>query len=235
MPAIPTNPVDGWFIVCLRPRVERPATLTSAMPKVMPEWYYVAEGTPVGPVPLEDLASLISSGRLPTDVLVWRVGLPQWATAASQPEIASRVPPPIPLHAQGATHTSQHRKAHDGDRERGPFRVFHVSGRGSRWEFAAVVVSGLLTGFVPMFIARVASEDSRLVVLEKLAVLAFFICSILWIPLWICSVIRRLHDLGNPTWHVFLLLVPCINFVLLVALLLLPGQARSSPPRSQSS
>lgn len=56
-------------------------------------------------------------------------------------------------------------------------------------------------------------------------------------PLWLASglwllatalvavlAVRRLHDVGRSGWYALLLLVPGLNALLLVALLLLPGQ-----------
>ena len=50
-------------------------------------WYYAKNGQQLGPVSQSALADLIRSGQLAAQDLVWREGMPQWAMAASLPEL----------------------------------------------------------------------------------------------------------------------------------------------------
>ncbi len=57
-------------------------------------WYYSKGSQQNGPVPQEDLVSLIGTGTVgPTD-LVWREGMTDWLPVAQVPELAP--PPPVP-------------------------------------------------------------------------------------------------------------------------------------------
>ncbi len=65
------------------------------------QWHYSKEGQQFGPVPLEVLKSLLSSGQLqPTD-LVWTEGMAEWAAANTVPQLSgstpsAAAPPPKP-------------------------------------------------------------------------------------------------------------------------------------------
>jgi len=45
-------------------------------------WYYAEAGQQAGPVPEQDLQSMIRNGRLPPDVMVWTEGYAQWVPAS---------------------------------------------------------------------------------------------------------------------------------------------------------
>ncbi len=42
------------------------------------DWYYVENGSPRGPVSLDDLANLRTSGKLPESAIVWKAGMAGW-------------------------------------------------------------------------------------------------------------------------------------------------------------
>lgn len=46
----------------------------------MADWFYGNNGTQSGPVPEQELANLMASGLIGPSTLLWREGLPQWAT-----------------------------------------------------------------------------------------------------------------------------------------------------------
>lgn len=68
----------------------------------MSTWHYMKNGTQNGPASVDEVRSLLSSGALPGDALVWREGLAGWVPAnslpefsgAAQPATAPAVPPP---------------------------------------------------------------------------------------------------------------------------------------------
>lgn len=82
----------------------------------MSTWYYMKDGTRMGPVPTEELTSLLSTGKLRGDALVWREGLASWVAASTLPEFAGAVPAtpppaavasaPTPPPAPGAASTT---------------------------------------------------------------------------------------------------------------------------------
>src|SRR5438552_12872959 len=50
-------------------------------------WYYAQSGKRSGPISLEEMRNLSSSGALRREDLVWTVGMSQWAAAATVPQI----------------------------------------------------------------------------------------------------------------------------------------------------
>lgn len=63
-------------------------------------WYYSTGGDPVGPHSEDDIETLLQSGALSADTLVWRKGLAQWTALADTEEFAHLLdnapPPPVP-------------------------------------------------------------------------------------------------------------------------------------------
>jgi uncharacterized membrane protein len=72
----------------------------------MSTWHYMKNGAQNGPATVDEVRSLLSSGALPGDALVWREGLAGWVPANSLAEFsgaapaaaapAAAVPPPAP-------------------------------------------------------------------------------------------------------------------------------------------
>nr|WP_320133848.1 DUF4339 domain-containing protein [uncultured Holophaga sp.] len=67
-------------------------------------WHYVQKGKTFGPVPEEQLRSLLTSGGLFWDDLVWREGMAEWLPARQAPELLAAPPeppaPPSPFRLQ---------------------------------------------------------------------------------------------------------------------------------------
>ncbi len=61
----------------------------AAVPPPPVVWYYEAAGRSEGPVPLEAVRALISSGRLPMTTLVWSEDLTDWTPANQVPQFAA--------------------------------------------------------------------------------------------------------------------------------------------------
>lgn len=57
------------------------------------QWYYDKNGQQLGPVPTNQLQSLIQSGQLRGNDLVWREGMTDWMPLGSIPELAQLLPP----------------------------------------------------------------------------------------------------------------------------------------------
>lgn len=68
------------------------------------DWYYSAEGRPVGPHSADDIESLFVTGQINASTLVWRKGMPQWSQLSEAPEfslvVADELPPPLPPRTQ---------------------------------------------------------------------------------------------------------------------------------------
>ncbi|WDS37847.1 GYF domain-containing protein [Pseudoxanthomonas sp.] len=66
----------------------------------MTQWYYSNGGPPQGPLAEQALAAEFRAGRLQSQHLVWREGLPEWQTLTScmaELGLATAIPPPPPV------------------------------------------------------------------------------------------------------------------------------------------
>jgi uncharacterized membrane protein len=59
-------------------------------------WHYIRNGAQTGPATTDEIKSLILSGAIKADAMVWREGLASWVAANSQTDFAGLVPPAIP-------------------------------------------------------------------------------------------------------------------------------------------
>ena len=59
-------------------------------------WHYMKNGAQTGPATTDEIKTLITSGAIKADTMVWREGLASWAAANTQPDFAGVVPPPPP-------------------------------------------------------------------------------------------------------------------------------------------
>src|SRR4051812_44006326 len=57
-------------------------------------WYYARGNQQFGPVTIEQLLGLLSTGQVQHADLVWTEGMAQWSPAQSVPELASKPAPP---------------------------------------------------------------------------------------------------------------------------------------------
>src|SRR5262245_2690227 len=67
------------------------------------QWFYAKNGQQIGPVTLDQLKALVSSGQVAKTDMVWRDGMANWLPAGEVPELAVTVAsaagsavPPIP-------------------------------------------------------------------------------------------------------------------------------------------
>ena len=68
------------------------------------EWFYSQNGQSLGPVSVDTLRSMIASGTLGSQEMVWRNGMANWSPAGMVPELgmvapAQQMPPPS-MYAQ---------------------------------------------------------------------------------------------------------------------------------------
>jgi hypothetical protein len=54
-------------------------------------WSYANREKPIGPFSEARMHELLDAGEIRTDTLVWRQGMPEWATAATVEPFASRL------------------------------------------------------------------------------------------------------------------------------------------------
>jgi hypothetical protein len=80
-------------------------------PTGIKEWYYVQDRKKVGPVSLQELKGLLTSGKVPAAVMVVRTGGQKWAAANSLPELASSAGsatvPPLPAAGKNEVTTAK--------------------------------------------------------------------------------------------------------------------------------
>ncbi|MBI1182781.1 DUF4339 domain-containing protein [bacterium] len=62
------------------------------------QWYAAVNGQQQGPLAVDDLKTLITSGNINRDTLVWKAGMENWLAAESTElkALFSQVPPPLP-------------------------------------------------------------------------------------------------------------------------------------------
>lgn len=65
----------------------------------MSDWYYAADNEQKGPINESELKANFATNKLPTDTLVWKDGMENWAPANEVPAFSFR-PPPAPAKVQ---------------------------------------------------------------------------------------------------------------------------------------
>ena len=69
-------------------------------------WYYAKNNQQLGPVPIDTIRQMLSSGQLLGSDLVWANGMPEWVPASSVPEFFTAQGPQqvtaVPLGYRGA-------------------------------------------------------------------------------------------------------------------------------------
>ena len=212
------------------------------------EWFFLESGRQMGPVPLEQLVTLLKT-RLPRDTLVWRDGMADWMKALEVKDLAAALggeaapPPPPPaapapasprVASAAAPRTTAPPRDDDEPYTLNPFalfaRCFRFAGRFDRAQFAiayfgnAVLVFAVLLGF-GVVAGATGGGDTRGIVVGVL----FLILTPLFIGIGLGSMVRRLNDIGQPGWYAVVVLVPCLGFLFLIYLLAAPGNAHPAP------
>jgi uncharacterized membrane protein YhaH (DUF805 family) len=91
-------------------------------------------------------------------------------------------------------------------------RLFRVKGRSSRKEYIARILLTFLIFFVSSYINDWKQEEYHLsLVCGCILVICMFISLIQYFPLSV----RRLHDLNESGWYVFLTFIPFCQFFIL--------------------
>ena len=60
------------------------------------KWHYIKDGQSYGPVFKKDIISMLESGELSRETLVWPKGSEKWILASDAFDLDGRVPPPVP-------------------------------------------------------------------------------------------------------------------------------------------
>lgn len=59
-------------------------------------WYVTIDGQMHGPVPMDEIRALAERGDIGRDTLAWRHPMNEWRPIRALPELAARIPPPLP-------------------------------------------------------------------------------------------------------------------------------------------
>lgn len=205
------------------------------------EWFYLESDREMGPITQEQLLQLLRS-TLPRATLVWRDGLAEWLKAEDVPELRALLAaprpgvPPRPPRISAAPVDAPARRAAtarvaSGEGETwNPFvlllRSFQWGGRFSRVEYAIayfsnLALSVLIIGMVGVGAALAGPKSSEAVGIAAIVLMAVW--GIAAIVISLGAGVRRLHDLEKPGWWILGLLLPCVNFVMLLYFLFAPG------------
>jgi uncharacterized membrane protein YhaH (DUF805 family) len=206
------------------------------------EWYYLEAERETGPVTQEQLLVLLRT-RLPRGTLVWRDGFAEWTKAEEAPELAAllaasppRVPPPPPRGPRVPERRPAAAPPASGDAPTwNPvvlmLRCFQWGGRFSRSEYAVVyfinlvLTFGLVFGLILIAALAGSAKAQAASAITSLLIAAWGLVALV---VSVGAGIRRLHDLGKPGWWILAMLVPCVNFLMLLYLLFAPGQGEGA-------
>lgn len=85
-PAVPQ--ADSPPALTEPPPLPKPAVVRPPPPPLPKTQYYIGEsGARVGPLSLEDLITRMKNGRLASDTLTWKSGIPEWVEACTLSEL----------------------------------------------------------------------------------------------------------------------------------------------------
>lgn len=101
-------------------------------------------------------------------------------------------------------------------------------------EFALIYFGGILAIFILVVFLAIAEE---LLGLQQRTLVDPFSSTLLVIlfPIYLASAVRRLHDLGYSGWYILLGFVPCISFIMFLALLFAPKRTQLNAPFQATS
>lgn len=110
------------------------------------------------------------------------------------------------------------------------------SGRFTRGQFAvAYFGAGFLSFVVAIFVAIVSAMAGEKSPITLIATIVFMLVALVNTVAAIGAVVRRLHDLGHSGFLALVMVLPCINLMLLIYLLVAPGQTEQSSGGSNTT
>lgn len=173
------------------------------------EWYYAVEGASIGPVSQSEFESLVRSGTIRSDTLVWQEGMADWlpygradAISDEQP-LSPRMPGSDTADPARADANTFMGALKDGFARYVDFKT--RSTRSQYWWFTLWMI--LFSIGAAMIDGMMGMGDSGPVGL--LVSLGTFLPSI-------AIGIRRLHDIGRTGWWFLIVLVPLIGWIVLI-------------------
>lgn len=109
-------------------------------------------------------------------------------------------------------------------------RCVRFSGRFDRAQFAITYLGAFVLGLVLVFVLGLAGAATGGGEKSSLAVGGLLLALIpVFLVIGLGSMVRRLHDIGQPGWYVLAALLPCLNILLPIYLLVAPGTDQGTP------
>jgi uncharacterized membrane protein YhaH (DUF805 family) len=173
------------------------------------EWYYAVEGASIGPVSQSEFESLVRTGTIRSDTLVWQEGMADWLPygRADAPSDAEPLPPRAP-GSDTADPARADANTFVGALKDGFARYVDFKTRSTRpqyWWFTLWMI--LFSIGAALIDSMMGMGDSGPVGL--LVSLGTLLPSI-------AVGIRRLHDIGRTGWWFLIVLVPLIGWIVLI-------------------
>tara|TARA_R110002020_G_scaffold327121_2_gene542772 strand:- start:11522 stop:12112 length:591 start_codon:yes stop_codon:yes gene_type:complete len=173
------------------------------------EWYYAVEGASIGPVSQSEFESLVRSGTIRSDTLVWQEGMADWLPYGRADAISDEQPlPPRMPGSDTADPARADANTFMGALKDGFARYVDFKTRSTRsqyWWFTLWMI--LFSIGAAMIDGMMGMGDSGPIGL--LVSLGTFLPSI-------AIGIRRLHDIGRTGWWFLIVLVPLIGWIVLI-------------------
>lgn len=199
------------------------------------QWYYTVGSEQKGPVGVDQIRAMVSSGSLGPDTLVWTSTMTEWQPLGRTPLAAMAQPggyatpaaaaPYAPAAPYGAAPYGGASYGYTPAPSPGFVDAIKIcfskyvtfAGRASRPEFwwfylFYMIVLVVATGIDGVIIAN----GSGLAFLSTIAVLALFLPQI-------SVTVRRLHDTDRSGWFYWIALIPLVGIILLIVWLCQPG------------
>jgi type IV pilus assembly protein PilA len=194
------------------------------------EWFYVENDEQRGPVSLAELRALL--GSLPPDTRVWREGMPSWLSASLVPELSRGgrpLPPPLhPPRPPGPAYGAEY----DGYNPLEILRLaFKWGGTFDRGQFAIAYFGGIALfyglifgiGALAAVVGGSVGAKNEVVPIVVGALMVGLVGVML--VMQVGAVVRRLRDAGQHPALALALVVPCVNLLMVIYLLAVPGAA----------
>jgi len=173
------------------------------------QWYYAIEGTSHGPISQSEFDTLVTTGTIRSDTLVWQEGMEDWlpygraGTADESPPLTPRAP-----ISNAQDPAGEDANTFVGALKDGFSRYVDFGTRSTRSQYWWWTLWTILIGFVTGFLDGILGMG-EIGAINALASLVTFLPSI-------AVAIRRLHDIGRSGWWFLLVFIPIVGWIVLI-------------------
>jgi hypothetical protein len=88
--------IEGLSSAHTAPRATAPVVSPTAAPAPT-QWHVAQSGSQSGPHTLQEVQAMMHQGQVASDALVWKAGMAGWVAISQCPELASHMPPAVPM------------------------------------------------------------------------------------------------------------------------------------------